>query len=165
MSTSSRLLTIRQDGPGKTAMIFISRSMRVGTVDTPTGLCRLPHHALLRMLTYLTCSHSYVWDTHSHTYTNLCVLGVLHTCSHTRPTNTHAHLFTHVCTHTHNNHLHSYMHIYAHLYRTDYTFIHCCIHKCTLACSPILKHTNYAKVPHSPNMACSICTTTCTMVL
>ena len=88
-------------------------------------------------LTILTCIH-------------MCTCSLIHPCLHT---------------HTHNDHLHSYMHIYAHLHRTDYTLIHCCIHICTLTCSPILKHTNYAKVSHSPNMACSICTTTCIMVL
>lgn len=108
---------------------------------------------------------SYVPFTHLHTHLNLhiypytlTILTCIHMCTCS---------LIHACLHTHTLTMITYTHpcIFAHLYRTAYTLIHCCTHTRTLASSPILKHTNYAKVSHSPNMACSICTTTCTTVL
>lgn len=141
------------------------------------------------------CIHVHTQDPQAHMLSSKCLhMHEVHTSMFvysyipicTFHTFAHSLKFTYLSLHTHNSHLHSYVHmltyspmfahtltmitythpcIFAHLYRTAYTLIHCCTHTCTLAYSPILKHTNYAKVSHSPNMACSICTTTCTTVL
>lgn len=146
MSTSSRLLTIHQDGPGKTAIIFIPRSMRVGTVDMPTGLCRLPHHCdhtcltkdahTPHMLTLICLEHP---QSHMHKLT--CTWRIAYMFTHKIHKHTCSLLsvctcmrFTHSCLYIRTfpyvpfTHLHTHLNL--HIYPYTLTVL-TCIHMCT----------------------------------
>lgn len=76
-----------------------------------------------------------------------------HSPTHTVLTYTHRGTYAHsyraysLCTH-----LLWYTHMHTRTEPTVYALTHSGTHICTLACSPICRHTNYAKPSHSPNM-------------
>lgn len=76
----------------------------------------------------------------------------LHTCIHVCICP-----LTHVCIHTHSCKLTMltpliHAHTHTHTEPTVYTLIISCTHIYTLACSPVLEHTNHAKPSHDPAM-------------
>lgn len=157
MSTSSRLLTIHQDGPGKTAIIFISRSMRVGTVDMPTGLCRLPHHCdhtcltkdahTPHMLTLICLEHP---QSHIHKLTCTWRIAYMfthkihkHTCSllsvYTCMRFTYPCLYIRTFPYVPFTHLHTHLNLHSYPYTLT---ILTCIHMCTCSLIHPCLHTH-----------------------